>query len=146
MKKPRLLIILVLLLPLIGCSKKNSGDNNELKTNYLITDFSCYETIIKSSSSIDVVFEDEYNGSFNITDEEVIDTLENYIINANYVEEEMLSPGTNRYLTFNYNDNSITVTSRYIRFNDKYYHSSNASKIDTYLEEYATSNNLVTDM
>lgn len=144
MIKPRLCIIPVLMLFLFGCDKKNSVDENkEYKNNYLISDFNNYETIIKSSSSIDVVFEDEYNGRFNITDEEVVGELENYIINANYKKEDMISPGTNRYLTFKYNDNIITISSRYIKFDDTYYLSSNASEIDTYLQEYALDNNLL---
>lgn len=138
-------IIPMLVLSLFGCAKKTMEDNNENKYNYLISDFNNYETIIKSSSSIDVVFEDEYSGSFNITDQMVIGELENYIVNANYTKEDVVSPGTNRYLTFKYEDDSITVSSRYIKFNDIYYLSSNASEIDTYLQEYAINNNLLTD-
>lgn len=115
-----------LLCSLFSCASNKSKtikDISEIKNEYPV--------------SITVTFNDEYKGSFEITDEVLITRVIDMLNAREYVfTKEAPAPGSNRTLTLKYESgDEVTVSTRVIRASKGYYTPMSRDDLDYLLEQ-----------
>lgn len=101
-----------------------------------ITDFNDYKKIESVPTSIEVTFDDEYTGTFTITDKDQIQQIHSLMIERVYTKSKNPPvPGTNRTMKFIYSDGTkILLNTRFLKVNSKYYLPEKADTLDSLLK------------
>jgi hypothetical protein len=100
-----------------------------------ITDFDEYKNIVNIPISINVTFNDEYFGTFTISDEQQINEIHNLVTTRVYVKTNTPPPGSNRYVEFVYSDNEkYSLNSRVLTIKNNYYIPKNSDSLDYLLQ------------
>lgn len=127
-------VILVSVLWLTGVFSMKNNDMN-------LTDISGFEKLTAKPSSIKVVFSDEYEGEYTTVDEEQINVIYELLMERIYVQRkkgELKPPGTNRSLTFIYDDSiQISFDASWVKAKDGRVYSpeTNDNSLDNYLQK-----------
>ena len=137
MKKIILFIMLVIMTLCTSCNSETP-----IKT-IKYNDIYDYANI--NIKSIDVKFDNEYIGEFEITDNQLIENIYNLILDSNYNYKDPIPPTGNIKLTIKYNNgDNVLISSGHIVYNDNPYFCTNKLEIDALLINYALENKLVT--
>lgn len=101
-----------------------------------ITNFKDFKKLESIPTSIEVTFNDEYVGTFMITDEDKIKEIHDLLIARVYIKgENPPAPGTSRTMKFIYSDGTtITLGTRAVKINDKYYMPEKSDSLDYLLQ------------
>lgn len=137
MKKIILFLILVIMTLCTSCN--NSKIVNTIKYNDI------YDYANIDIKSIDVKFQNEYIGEFEITEEQLINNIYDLILDSNYNYKNTLPPAGNIKLTIKYeNGDDVLISSGHLVYNDNPYFCTKKLEIDSLLINYALENKLIT--